>query len=94
MDMAETIVKQAVDALNADGRRQALPWDRNTSLQLDDGFVDSLDLMDLITAVEKGVASECGASVSLADEELFDPETTPFATIGDLVDHVKTVMGA
>ncbi len=89
MDAAERMVKDALDDLNADGRRQLVPWDPDTSLHLDGGFVDSLDLMDLIGGVEKRMSSQAGTHVSLVDEELFDPEATPFATLGDLVDHVR-----
>lgn len=56
--------------------------------------LDSLGLVNLIVGVEQGVAEELGAEVSLADERAMSQTSSPFRTVGSLVDYVAQCVEA
>ena len=63
----------------------------NTALYGESGKLDSLGLVNLIVTIEQKVDEEYGITVVLAEEgELGD--MTPFATTGNLVDHVLRIL--
>ena len=89
MTDAAGIVNRVVESLNADGRQPPIPSDPSASLELADGNIDSLDLLDVIGGVEREASLAAGRTVTLTDSSGFDPEENPFASIGDLIAAVE-----
>ncbi len=56
--------------------------------------LDSLGLVNLIVGVEQAVADELGAEVSLADEKAMSRKSSPFRTVGSLVEYVAQCVEA
>ena len=83
----------AIDEVNT-----MLPRDEQLSKSLD--FVmsgnisglDSLQLMNLIVAVEQQVEIHLNESILLADERAMIYEPSPFSTIGALIDYIEIVL--
>lgn len=48
------------------------------------GVLDSLDLISLVTAVERAVSQQYGVSISLSDERVLEQETLPFGSVDAL----------
>ena len=55
-------------------------------LYSDDGALDSLALVTLLSTVEQFVDDELGVLVSLTDEKALSQARSPFRTIGSLAD--------
>ena len=53
------------------------------------GALDSLGLVNLITLVEERIEDEYDITVSLADEKAMSRKTSPFLTIGSLMEYVS-----
>ena len=50
--------------------------------------VDSLGLVRLILTVERQVEDDLGTAISLTDEKALSLRTSPFRTVGTLVDYI------
>ena len=57
------------------------------------GKLDSLDLINLIVAVEQNIEDEFDVTVTLADERAMSQEHSPFGTVGSLVDYIEVLLG-
>lgn len=58
----------------------------------DSGSLDSLGLVSLIVAVEDKINEEYGFTISLADEKAMSQESSPFKTIGTLVEYLSVLI--
>ena len=94
MISGEEIVAAAIATINDAGRQPPLEFDRLLSLKLEDGAIDSLDLIDIVMGVESGLSEAIGRRVVLVGTGTFDPEDNPFATLGALLDRVNEVLGS
>lgn len=92
MTTGEKIAAAAIAKINDAGRVPPLACDRALSLALADGAVDSLDLIDLVMGVEAGASDVAGRRVILVGTGTFDPEDSPFATLGALIDRVDELL--
>jgi D-alanine--poly(phosphoribitol) ligase subunit 2 len=54
-----------------------------------EGVLDSLGLVTFIVAVEQAIEEELGVTVTLADEKAVSQRSSPFRTIGTLVEYVE-----
>lgn len=82
-------VFSAVDALNAQRRdKPPLEKDLGTVLYGTGSAVDSLGLIELVVVVEEQVERDLGLSITLVDDRALSQETSPFSTLGTLVDYV------
>ena len=52
-----------------------------------DGTLDSVDLVNLIVAVEEAIEARYGIAVTLADERAVSRKHSPFLTIGSLAQY-------
>lgn len=66
----------------------------DTGLYGDAGILDSLQLVRLIVTIEQQLESELGLSLTLANEKAFSLKSSPFRTIGTLVDFIAALAGA
>ena len=82
-------VYAAVDELNLDlPEGERLEKSLDTELFGRSGHLDSLGLVGLIVAVEETVLSEFDRGVTLADEKAMSRKSSPFRSIGSLVDYI------
>lgn len=88
----QELVSAVIQDLNADGRTPPIPSDPSTSLQLRDGDIDSLDLIDLVLAVEARLGEVIGRRVPLMESGSLDPETHDFADINALANRADDLL--
>lgn len=83
----------AVDELNQQLRRdQRLAKSPEEPLTGEGGRLDSLGLINLLVLTEQRIEAEYGCQVMLADERAMAAESSPFATLGTLAEHVRKVL--
>ena len=70
------------------GPEARLPLEAETLLYGADGPLDSLQLVQLIVATEQRIEDELGVSLTLADERALARKSSPFRSVGTLVDYV------
>jgi len=56
------------------------------------GFLDSMQLVNLLIDVEQQVNEQCGTTISIADDRAMSQERSPFRTIGNLADYVALLL--
>lgn len=56
------------------------------------GYLDSLGLVSLIVGIEDKINAEYGYTISLADEKAMSQESSPFKTIGTLVEYLSMLI--
>ena len=56
------------------------------------GRLDSLNLGNLIVATEQKIEEGLGVTISLADERAMSQESSPFSTLGNLVDYISLLL--
>ena len=56
------------------------------------GKLESLDFVALIVEVESKIQSEFGIDFVLTDENLLSKESSPFVTVGSLIEHLEEVI--
>jgi acyl carrier protein len=82
----------AVDEINEqqppEGRLEPA---EETALFGEGGVLDSLGLVNFIVATEQELEEHLQLSVTLADERAMSQSTSPFATIGTLIDYTVTL---
>lgn len=91
---ARNIVSKAIAELNAESDEISVPDDDSTPLLGDGGAIDSLTLVNLVILIERVADEEADATIVVADESVFDPETNPFGTVGSLSAHVQRLLDA
>lgn len=69
-----------------------LQFHRDLPLVLEEGALDSLDLIDLVLGVEARASQILGRRVVLVGTGNFNPEDNPFATVGALVDRLDEIL--
>lgn len=89
----QTLLWSAVDELNLQLRRdQRLAKSTEERLTGEGGRLDSLGLINLLVLTEQRIESEFGCQVMLADDQALAAESSPFATLGTLAEHVRKVL--
>jgi acyl carrier protein len=87
------IVYKAVDEVNAQSDNPVkIEKSPATALLGDGSSIDSLQLVNLIAAIEQVVASELGKSIMLLDESVFSAADKPLETLGNLAAHVEKLV--
>ena len=62
--------------------------DSNTRIFGQEGVLDSMGLLTLITDLEEGIEDEFGVSLILADERAMSQKNSPFRTISSLSQYI------
>jgi acyl carrier protein len=89
------IVRGAVADLNEELKYPELEnVSEATGLQGDDTGIDSLSLVSLIVEIETEVGSRFGREVVLADERAMSRRSSPYRTVGALVDFIMEQLDA
>ncbi len=89
----QSLLWSAVDELNLQLRRdQRLAKSTEERLTGEGGRLDSLGLINLLVLTEQRIESEFGCQVMLADDQALAAESSPFATLGTLAEHVRKVL--
>ena len=92
-DQVEKTIFAAIDNVN----RLLLPAQRlvksgETLLTGNDSALDSLGLVNLIVAVERGVEEKFGASITLVSQESMSLKDSPFHSVEALVDYTQSLL--
>lgn len=96
--MSETgldIIYNAIDQLNDqsdDGEK--IIKQPETRLFGGDGGIDSLDLVNLVVAIEHHIEDTTGSSVVLVDESTMAMENNPFHSVATLATHLEALLEA
>lgn len=72
---------------------QQLEKSNDTVLFGDSGKLDSIGLINLIVAIEERIQDEFDMFITLADERAMSQKSSPFKTIGSLVDYIVILLG-
>ena len=65
----------------------------NTALFGSGSKLDSLDLINLVVAVEQNIEDEFDVTIKLADERVLSQKTSPFKTVRTLTDYIEMLLG-
>jgi acyl carrier protein len=66
---------------------QKIAKERSTQLFGEDGALDSLEVVNLIVALEQKIQSDLGFAITLADEKAMSQKRNPFRSIEALADY-------
>jgi acyl carrier protein len=89
------IVRGAVAGLNEELNYPELEnVSEATGLQGDETGIDSLSLVSLIVEIESELGSRFGREVVLADEKAMSRRSSPYRTVGALVDFIMEQLDA
>lgn len=90
--ITKTIFK-AVDEVNKMSQKGSR-LDKTTEAVLvgEKGKLDSLGIINFITAVERKIEEEFGVIITLADERAMSQQANPFETIGKLINYISSLL--
>jgi acyl carrier protein len=84
----------SIDSLNAQLPNEGnIEKSNNTALFGSGSKLDSLDLINLVVAVEQNIEDEFDVTITLADERAMSQQTSPFRTVGTLTDYIEMLLG-
>jgi len=87
------LLYEVIDGMNTELPDEArLEKSADSVLLGDSGTLDSLTLVNLIVAAEQKIEEELGVTISLADERAMSQESSPFNTLGNLVDYISLLL--
>ncbi|MBN2363368.1 hypothetical protein JXL83_04470 [candidate division WOR-3 bacterium] len=66
----------------------------DTILYGENGIVDSLGLVNILTSVEQKISDEYKKEIVIADERAMSQRSSPFRTIAALTDYVFKLMNS
>ena len=88
------IIFTSIDEINKIlPNEQQLEKTNDTILFGDSGKLDSIGLINLIVAIEERIQDEFDVLITLADERAMSQKSSPFKTIGSLVDYIVILLG-
>ena len=90
-DIVATAIREFNDQVPADQQMACSP---EAVLFGEGGKLDSLGLVNVLVAVEQGVAELLGMEVSVANEDAMSRRSSPFRTMGTLTDYVCELIRA
>ena len=92
-ERVEKAVYEAIDELNSQlPAGTKIDKDPDAILYGKTGKLESLDFVALVVEVETKIQNEFGNEFFLTDENLLSKESSPFTTVGTLVEHIQTVL--
>ena len=90
----ERVVYRAIEETN-----EMLEGDSKVALSQDaplfgkQGVLDSIELVNLVSAVEQEIDDEFDTTITIADERAMSRSKSPFLTVGTLTDSVEELLG-
>ena len=86
-------IYNSIDSLNAQLPNEGhIEKSNNTALFGSGSKLDSLDLINLVVAVEQNIEDEFDVTITLADERAMSQETSPFKTVGTLTNYIEMLL--
>ena len=86
-------IYNSIDSLNAQLPNEGhIEKSNNTALFGSGSKLDSLDLINLVVAVEQNIEDEFDVTITLADERAMSQENSPFRTVGSLTDYIEMIL--
>lgn len=64
----------------------------DTALFGESGVLDSLGLVNLIVKIEEDLADEFNTTIIITSEKAMSRKTSPFLTIGTLIDYIEEIL--
>ena len=87
-------IYNSIDSLNAQLPNEGhIEKSNNTALFGSGSKLDSLDLINLVVAVEQNIEDEFDVTITLADERAMSQQISPFRTVGTLTDFIEMLLG-
>jgi acyl carrier protein len=87
------LIYDSIDELNLDlETEEQIEKNENTSIFGSDSKLDSMGLVNLITILEEKIEERTGKFISVADERAMSLESSPFKTIGTLIEYVTQLL--
>lgn len=87
------LIYDSIDELNLDLEAdEQIEKNENTSIFGSDSKLDSMGLVNLITILEEKIEERTGRFISIADERAMSLESSPFKTIGTLIEYVTQLL--
>ena len=87
------LIYDSIDELNLDlETEEQIEKNENTSIFGSDSKLDSMGLVNLITILEEKIEERTGKFISIADERAMSLESSPFKTIGTLIEYVTQLL--
>ena len=83
----------AIDEVN-----EQLPEDQNLEKSLEtvllgsSGKLESVNLVNLLVAIEENIEETFGIPISITDERAVSEKNSPFRTVSSLADYVETIL--
>ncbi len=94
-ERVEKAVYEAIDDLNGQlPKDAAIEKSPDAPLYGKNGKLESLDFVAFIVEVETKIQSEFGIDFFLTDDNLLSKESSPFSTVGTLVEHIREALDA
>lgn len=88
-EQLRTCIAQTLRGILAQqGKPDPGPVDDGTALFGSDGLLDSMGLVTLVVEVEQVLAEQFGMAMTLADDRAMSQRSSPFRSIGTLVDYI------
>lgn len=87
------IVFSAIDTVNQQlPKAEQIKKDVDTPLFYASGGLDSLGIINLITAIEQTIQEDLGATITLANETALSSQESPFRTVGALIGYIHSLL--
>jgi len=85
-------VYDAIDELNKQLKGVQIEKASDAALYGKSGKLESLDFVTLIMEVETAIQNEFGVDFLLTDENLLSKQSSPFLTVGTLIEHLDKTL--
>jgi acyl carrier protein len=85
------IVHNVIDNINEENEYK-ISKDVNTRIWGGESVLDSLGLINFIVAVEQNIEDDFDVTITLADERAMSQETSPFKSVGTLMDYIEMLL--
>ena len=90
----QQLIFNSIESLNAQLPNEGnIEKSNNTALFGSGSKLDSLDLINLVVAVEQNIEDEFDVTIKLADERVLSQKTSPFKTVRTLTDYIEMLLG-
>lgn len=89
----EAIIIEALQDLNDDIESESLENpNKDTKIFGEDGVLDSLALVSLISDLEEGIHDNFNKDVTLADEKAMSQRRSPFGSVESLTEYIEILI--
>ena len=87
-----SIIKNAIQELNDTKEGDSIDLTPDTVLLGPKSGIDSIDLINLIVAIEEKVNAKYGQSINLVSERAMSSQVTPFGSVSSLAAYLEELI--